>query len=149
MNTKTNNISALVILAVVLAGVCATHAQDLQEKSEDLIVIPVVYTSNDLRDPFEGYVIEAASPVSDLPPDEGDVVLPALTIAGIIWGSSFPQAIINDKVVKAGDMVGDVLVDSISKDGLVLLYKKKQFILPAPGASGVNKSNQTKDREVR
>jgi len=134
---------------IVLAGVCVTHGQDSEETSDDVIVTPVAYTSNDLRDPFEGYVIEAAQPVSDVPPEEGDVVLPALTIAGITWGSSYPQAIINDKVVKPGDMVGDVLVESISKDGLVFLYKKKQFSLPAPGANSVQKSGEKKFREIR
>jgi hypothetical protein len=145
MNTKTNNLSAQVILAasaiIVLAGVCATHGQDIVEKNDDVLVTPVAYTSEDLRDPFEGYVTE--EPLhADEPLPEEDVVLPALTIAGITWGSSFPQAIINDKVVKAGDMVGDVQIISIAKEGLTFLYRKKQFILPAPGAGGAQKSDR-------
>jgi hypothetical protein len=151
MNTKTNNMSAQVILAasalIVLAGVCATHGQGIVEKNDDVLVTPVAYTSENLRDPFEGYVIEEPLQADEALPEE-DVVLPALTIAGITWGSSFPQAIINDKVVKAGDMVGDVQVISIAKEGLIFLYRKKQFILPAPGAGGAQKSDQKnfKDR---
>ena len=150
MNTKTNHMSAQVILAaavmILLAGVCATHGQDREEKNDDTLVTNVAYTSEDLRDPFEGYVTEEPVSISDVAPEE-DVVLPALTIAGITWGSSFPQAIINDKVVKAGDMIGDVQVISIAKEGLIFLYKKKQFILPAPGAGGVQKSDRKNFKE--
>lgn len=153
MNTKKYNKSAQVILAagvmIVLAGACVTHGQDRDEKSDDVLVTPVAYTSEGLRDPFEGYVIQEVKLDYVAPPEEGDVVLPALKISGITWGSSFPQAIINDKVVRAGDTVDQVQVVSIAKEGLVFLYKNKQFILPAPGAGSVQKSGQINNRDVR
>jgi hypothetical protein len=153
MNTKSNNMSAHVILAasamIILASVCATHGQDTVEKNDDVLITPVAYTSEQLRDPFEGYVLDEAIPVDNVIYEEEAVVLPALAIAGITWGSSYPQAIINDKVVKAGDMVGDVQVVSIAKEGLIFLYKKKQFIVPAPGAGGAQKSNKKSGKDER
>jgi hypothetical protein len=144
MNTKKNTMTAAVMTAagilLSLIGVCAVYSQ---ESSDGSVVTPVPYTSEKLRDPFEGYVIEEDIPIPVADVVEENVVLPVLTITGITWGSSFPQAIINDKVVKAGDMIGEVQVVSISKEGLEFLYKNRKFISPAPGAKSKDPSAQT------
>jgi len=76
--------------------------------------------------------------------EEENFVPPPLTISGITWGSSFPQAIINGKVVRPGDVIDDVQVISISKEGLVLSYKNQKFSLSAPGMNSVQAGGQNK-----
>jgi hypothetical protein len=134
--------AALIWAVIVLAGFTAANGQDAEPVVESLSRA-VPYTSESLRDPFEGYIQKKveAIPASRLAEEE-NFVPPPLAISGITWGSSFPQAIVNGKVVKAGDMVGDVGVVSISKEGLVFLYNNQQFSMPAPGVSGAQKSGQ-------
>lgn len=61
---------------------------------------------------------------------------PALTVRGIIWGSSLPQAIINDKVVKVGDTVDGVTVEGIEKSGVSVSFAGAIYELSAPAAGG-------------
>jgi hypothetical protein len=135
---KLNVIAGIIILiAASLTGmslaVDPVWGQDGGQKSPDSLVTPVTYTSENLRDPFEGYIVEEAVPVPVGSLEDEETVPPVLKISGISWGSSFPQAIVNDKVVRAGDRVDDVEIVSIKKEGLVFLYNKRQFVIPAPG----------------
>lgn len=98
------------------------------------------YTSEHLRDPFEAYISRDVVPMSaESLAQEENFTPPPLAITGVTWGSSFPQAIINNQVVKAGDMVGDVEVVAISKQGIIFQYNKQKFTMPLP--SGTNSSN--------
>jgi hypothetical protein len=152
MNTKKISVDGRIITVaaamMVLAGVYAVHGQDRDEKGDDALITPVAYTSQDRRDPFEPYVIEEPQPGPIEPVEEEEVPLPPLKISGITWGSSFPQAIINDKVVKAGEMIGQVKVVSIAKEGLVFLFRNKQYVLPAPGLAGVQKSGEKRNTQI-
>ena len=69
---------------------------------------------------------EAAVPVL-----AGPVVVtkkpPALRVQGIIWATGLPQAIVNNTVVSAGDEVSGIKVDSIRKDGVVVLFEGEKI----------------------
>jgi len=94
---------------------------------------------------IEGYIQEEKTPLpAEKLMEEENFVPPPLTISGITWGSSFPQAIINGKVVRPGDVIDDVQVISISKEGLVLSYKNQKFSLSAPGMNSVQAGGQNK-----
>jgi len=108
---------------------------------------PVVYKAEGLRDPFKGVVIRD--------PDEekgGDnssknqevVVLPKLDIQGVVWGTNNPQAIINNKVLKIGESVDDVRIKDVKSNGIVVVYKNKEFLIASPG--GINKSTEKKPK---
>lgn len=129
---------ALVLSFVLCAGSPGSAGADNEGYAKS-----VAYTSESLRDPFEGYIQkeQVPIPVSRLMEEE-NFVPPPVEVAGITWGSSFPQAIINGKVAKEGDMVGEVKVISISKEGLVLSYNNQHFSLPAPGRSKAQGSGQ-------
>jgi hypothetical protein len=58
-----------------------------------------------------------------------------LVVQGLIWGGRFPQAIINNKVVKIGDIIEGAQVLSIDKDGVTVSSQEMQYRLPAPAAS--------------
>ncbi len=94
----------------------------------------VQYKSQDQRDPFKGITKddfrEKQGSATIVTPE--DKPLPALTVQGIIWGAKFPQAIINNKVVKVGDMLQGVKILSIDKNGITVLFDGRQVTLSAP-----------------
>ena len=94
----------------------------------------VQYNSQDQRDPFKGITKEdfkeKQGTVEVAAPD--DKPLPVLTVQGVIWGAKFPQAIINNKVVKVGDVLQGAKILSIEKNGIMVLFDCRQVTLSAP-----------------
>jgi hypothetical protein len=91
----------------------------------------VEYTSDDLRDPFQGVNTKPAAS-RDL--DKMTVKeLPKMTVQGIMWGGMFNQAIINNKVVKAGDLIEGAQVISIEKSKIILLFENSKYTLSVVG----------------
>jgi hypothetical protein len=129
---------------MLLSSISVVHGQEAAaEKNEEAVIATVAYTSESLRDPFEGYIVKESAPLSVTQLQaEDNFTPPPITISGITWGSSFPQAIVNNKVVKAGDFVGEAQVVIISKEGVVFSYKKQHFSVPAPGAGSVQKTDK-------
>ena len=79
----------------------------------------VLFHAAGLRDPFV-----SALPLDQAPAAEANaapVALPPMALQGIIWGEVAPQAIIDRKVVQAGDTVGGAEVVSIDHEGVMLL----------------------------
>lgn len=72
------------------------------------------------RNPFEGIVTQAPKPSS-----------PAATISltGILWDKHKPMAIINGRIVKAGDRVAGCNVIGIKENSVVLNDGAKEFDL--------------------
>ena len=95
----------------------------------------VEYKAGDLRDPFK----KPESLSTQKPEVSGTQVtqekpLPSLTVQGLIWGGSFPQAIINNKVVKIGDTIDKVSIINIDKDGVTVSFEETEYRLPSPAA---------------
>jgi collagenase-like PrtC family protease len=87
------------------------------------------YTVKDEEFPFK-------SPFDETMEEEvsGDnILLPAMQIQGMIWKSSRPQAIINNKLYDVKDIINvageEIEVKDINKDGVHLMYKYKEFIV--------------------
>ena len=83
------------------------------------------------RIPFEGpFDKEKEEPEAD-----ENITLPALTFQGMVWSSQRPQAIIDNKVYDIGDSIvlgqdqDEIKVKDISKNGMILEYKSKEFIV--------------------
>ncbi len=55
--------------------------------------------------------------------------LPKLAIEGIIWNSDMPQAIINGKVVRAGDTIKGVKIMNIEKQGVTIQYNEEKVLI--------------------
>jgi len=104
----------------------------------------VVYEAGNLRDPFQAPAEEeivSSQNIPGTPSKQGankltEIHPPSLAIQGLVWGGSFPQAIINNKVVKTGDKIGDCIIVGIDKDGVIVSSGGKEFKLPSP-ASGI------------
>ena len=85
----------------------------------------VEYTSEGLRDPF-------LSPFEmEMTATEGtaEVDLSGLNVQGMVWDSPMPQAIINERVVRQGDVIGGAEILDVQEEGVYILYEKKQYIL--------------------
>lgn len=95
----------------------------------------VNYNSAGLRDPFDNPVTPGLSAGKDAY-TSSQTPLPQLTVQGIVWGGAFPQAIINNQVVKAGDMLGGARIIDIGKDGVTVFFGGKQFKLSSPASGG-------------
>lgn len=58
---------------------------------------------------------------------EPPVKLPNLTVQGMIWDSNVPQAILNNKIFKIGDIIEGAKIITIDQTGVSLVFRKKTF----------------------
>lgn len=71
---------------------------------------------------------------------------PSLTVQGILFGTARPQAIINRKIVAAGDTVEGARVVSITAEGVVMSFEEREFELKIPFRSDLEGSrSQSRD----
>lgn len=102
------------------------------------------YKATGLRDPFQSQIYEsedwkATQKAADIKAAaEEEKPLPSLNVQGVIWGGNFPQAIINDKVVKVGDVVEGVSIVNIDKYGIEVFFENRKHILPSPAVGAVS-----------
>jgi type II secretory pathway component PulC len=87
------------------------------------------YNSEDARDPFNSYLPTEENKGGQQQETEAYVQPPTLTVQGLIWGSNMPQAIINNKVVKIGDIIEGARIVEIDKEGVEVSYKGRSFTL--------------------
>ncbi len=112
-----------------------------KEGLNDSFLRPLVANeAAELNNPFFNFVEEAikkeTANKSPVVKEENTVKsLPAYTIQGVIWGGELPLAIINNKVLKIGDMLGEAIIENIDKNGVVVSIQGKLFTLNAPAFS--------------
>lgn len=91
------------------------------------------YTAGNQRDPFESLIKKDEKEGTVTVSQEVEIPPPELTVQGVIWGGTFPQAIINDTLVKIGDeLQGDVLITGIDAAGVTFEFNEKEYSVPAP-----------------
>jgi len=112
--------------------------------------VGVKYSAEKLRDPFEPYVKKKEPMLStqQLTKQE-DFKPPSMTIQGISWGGRYPQAIVNNKVVRVGDTVSDAVVVEIRRDGIVFSFKNRQFGVMAPALDPASQKTKTSKYRTR
>ena len=112
-----------------------------KEVAPEVLLKPniVEYKSGNMRDPFyQEKKPEVIKKIEEVPVEKKP--LPALKIQGMVWGGDFPQAIINNKVVKIGDTIEGASIVQINKEGVVILFEKQKYSLPSPGATDLEGS---------
>jgi len=116
--------------------------QRINEQDVELLKRPYLeYNAYNLRDPFEDLLTRKKEEIRKPGESEGETVTPPpLSIQGLVWGGRTPQAIIDNRVVKVGDVIEEAEIIEISKDGVTVVYKKRIFKLSSPA------SNQMKTR---
>ncbi|MFA5144980.1 MAG: hypothetical protein WC723_03125 [Candidatus Omnitrophota bacterium] len=140
---KIINIFFLTVFILGLFTLDSFAAQAEKPSVAGRIERPVVeYKAQGLRDPFRspstGGDDSRQAKQSEKPVHPGGAVeqqLPSLVVQGLIWGGDFPQAIINNKVLKIGDVIGGARVTSIDKDGVSVYFAEKQYKLSPPAAN--------------
>jgi hypothetical protein len=138
---KVNGIFIINIFIFILFSLLFAQQEQAGEKKQTeagAISRPAInYTAEKSRDPFKAYVkIEEEKPVEVKV--EVPVSPPPLTIQGIVWGGPTPVVIIDNKVAKTGDTIGEVKVVKIGKEGVTILYKNKEFILSSSVAGNLD-----------
>ena len=89
---------------------------------------PRTYTVQELRDPLTSLFPRPApepvpaSPASQTPEAPAIPPPPTLSVQGIVWGGSTPQAIINDQLYGIGDVVKGAKIVMIDREGVTMDY---------------------------
>ena len=60
-----------------------------------------------------------------------EIIPPNLTIKGLIWNTDLPQAIVNDSIIRIGDIIDEAEVLDITKEGISIRYRSKEFFVKA------------------
>lgn len=108
---------------------------EILEKNLPMEEKAVSYDTDSEKEPFK-------SPIESKKRDmvtEEDIFLPSMKFQGMIWNSSRPQAIINDKVYDVNDVIYNIgsgegemfpiKITEITKKGIYLRYKGKGFLV--------------------
>jgi len=112
-----------------LAKELAQTPQQGPNAMQDIIVKPsVIYKADNLRDPFKSY-IESSVATRVLEPMVEQGPMPDLEVQGLFWGGGYPQAIINNKVLRESDTIEGVKIISIKKDGVTVLFANTEHKL--------------------
>jgi hypothetical protein len=128
----------ILFLVFFFAAVNLTRAQEAEPPAaapDATVAIErpkVAYDAAGSRDPF----ISMISKETTMQGEQPERQLPAMSVQGIIWGGIFPQAIINNKVVKVGDIINEAKVVNIDKEGIRLLFEGRVYTLSSPAAAG-------------
>jgi hypothetical protein len=91
-----------------------------------------IYAGWEARDPMEPLVAERRTRGTDSRPrDSGPapIVLPAMTLSGVVWDPESAFAMIDGNALRVGDTIKGAKVVEIGIDRVALVYKSKRFIL--------------------
>jgi len=143
-------ISALVALALIIGIVKFKKGdtddevfskKEFNKKWQEVVVLEagvpkneneIAYTVEEETFPFKSPFDDDKVKKSEETENE-DVTLPQMLFQGMVWKSSRPQVIINNKVYDVKDVIsvteGKIEVKDINKDGIHLIYKNKEFIV--------------------
>ncbi len=133
MKKMTAKILLAVSFFLIAAFSCPSPAMPDARAQEE----PVVeFKPQKAKDPFRkavGKEAEAKKEEVVVPIVKPERPLPQFTVQGIFWGGRYPQAIIDDVVVKVGDTVKEAVIVDISRDGITVSFDNKLHTIAAPG----------------
>lgn len=90
-------------------------------KRQEIIPTPT-YDNNDQTNSVPAIPTDTQVQAAPEPP-------PDLKISGLVWNTSRPQAIVNDRVVDVGDVIEEAKIVSIRRDGIKIEFKGQNFDL--------------------
>ncbi|MBU0759991.1 MAG: hypothetical protein KKC66_02290 [Candidatus Omnitrophica bacterium] len=109
---------------------------EILEKNLPMEEKAVSYDADSEKEPFKSPI--ESKKKRDVVTEE-DIFLPSMKFQGMIWSSSRPQAIINDKVYDVNDVIYNIgsgeeemfpiKITEITKEGICLRYKGKGFLV--------------------
>ncbi len=114
---------SLVLVLMVLGTAVAQNVQDVQDEQSQK---PFVYDDNGRRDPLWPLVNSNGAILNY----ESEFLITDLALEGIMVGTDGENlAIINGRVLKANDSIGQFAVERIAGDSIVLKKGKQKFEL--------------------
>ena len=141
-----------IIWAVPASYQAIQEIKEAEQQEPPVIIIEVPqleYTTGNLRDPFEPEPFEEEEEEALMNQTTSQSKLPFLSIQGIVWGSGLPQAIINNQVVKIGDLIKGVRVVDISKEGVTVFYEGRQQLIAAPAVDMLQSQSPEPQRRTK
>jgi len=94
----------------------------LPERKPEIVEEVIVPAVNEIPPIAEKKVEVITQPIPIIKP-------PSLTINGLVWNSEFPQAIVNNQIVKLGDTIEGVTVVGIHREGIDITFAGVQFTI--------------------
>jgi hypothetical protein len=146
---RKQQIILIILIPVFLLGLFYTHMQKASKESrEDAKVkreisederigripkpngfLDTEYTlskKDPLKDLFQLYLYRVRLVKSE---EKLEIPLPKLTIEGIIWNSDMPQAIVDGRVVRIGDVIKNVEIVNIEKKGITVSFNGEKVLI--------------------
>ncbi|MFH1459827.1 MAG: general secretion pathway protein GspB [Candidatus Omnitrophota bacterium] len=140
MFKKILNFLAIFFLAVLIffGKVCFAENASEKEPASSLLKGRIVkYTGAEAkRDPFMlSQELERLIklPPKQLIPKDVQIILPKIELQGIVYKKGRPQAILNGCVINVGEYIEEFEVREITRNGIVLFYKGKEFEIKMQG----------------
>lgn len=127
-------------LIFLLLGIINALAQE--SSREAVLASGVDYQADNLKDPFTANIQEKI--ISTEIGTGPELNIGSVVVQGLVWGGAFPQAIINGKIVKAGDTLDQIKIVNISKQGISVLYENKEYVLSSPSVVAIKSMEQNK-----
>jgi hypothetical protein len=122
------------IIAALFMGLFLVIAYNADIYAETLNLKKVSFQASGFRNPFKSVlpekIIEEKTVKITKPAAAVEIMPPEVAIQGIVWGGEFPQAIINGKVLKEGDVLTGpepITILEIRPKEVVIFYKNKIF----------------------
>lgn len=129
----------LIVMVFFVTDVIAQN-QTVKTKTDlkaDSLRPRVDFVNTMSKNPFYNYLKEAVMKTGKVE-EETVVAAPNLTVQGVIWGGRFHMAIIENRVLKVGDVISGYTIDKIDKNGVIVSANGKLFKLGAPSLNQVN-----------
>lgn len=130
---------SIVLALFVIVWPCAARSLEIDIPSAE-------YTAEGTRNPFKSYIVKPSQPEPEV--EAQPVVMkafPSFSIQGVFWGGRFPQAIINDKIVKEGDLIDEAKVLRITRDHIKFLFANREFSVSPSSLETTNLSESRKE----
>lgn len=124
-----------------LIGVAEGKVSDSAESAVPVVARPgVEYRAQEFRDPFEKAIKEpqaqaATQAAANATRRGSEDFIRNLKLQGTILGGRFPQAIINNNVVKVGDIISGARILNIDEKGVSLFLDNRIYNISSPAAT--------------
>lgn len=92
-----------------------------------------VYNTHGRRDPFIPLISENKTVMAPTGWSFISSKLPEMKIEGVLFDNTKPLAIINDKIVAAGDNISNCKIVSITREEIVIRYMDKEYSVKMSG----------------
>lgn len=145
---------------LLLPGLMKKHYEDIDAKTLGSLGAPAKaapsgYFAQNLRDPFKNLLPgRPSAPEKPAGPQAGadsnasrkgakPEAPPALSLSGVWWADQ-PGALINGRVYHPGESIEGATVKEISREGVVMEFSGRAFLLTVSGSSGFGQAQDAK-----